>query len=217
MDDLFLRMIHTNPEDNTTRLVYADWLEEQSDPRSIFLRIEQEVVKVSVNEKNYGDLFCPFLKLARALDTVWVRQVSRVPIPPIDCRLRHAPEEWDVRNTRGEVELVNLVTEEVSIHFNLHPLQFLDLLVRDSSGIIRSESFYGNRFSPIGEMMTLRLKPGESYRHAVHLLGNVPEPIPTTGRYTIRASYQYGWEDELDDWWRTESDMLEIELQIRKR
>jgi uncharacterized protein (TIGR02996 family) len=39
-DDAFLRAILAAPDDDTLRLVYADWLEEHGDPRSEFIRIQ---------------------------------------------------------------------------------------------------------------------------------------------------------------------------------
>jgi uncharacterized protein (TIGR02996 family) len=39
-DDAFLRAILVNPDDETCRLVYADWLEERGDGRGPFLRLE---------------------------------------------------------------------------------------------------------------------------------------------------------------------------------
>src|SRR5262249_37551795 len=43
----FLRAILAKPGDATTRLVYADWLEERGDPRSPFLRLDPEVERIS--------------------------------------------------------------------------------------------------------------------------------------------------------------------------
>ena len=36
----FLRAVSASPDDDTVRLVYADWLEERNDPRAAFLRLE---------------------------------------------------------------------------------------------------------------------------------------------------------------------------------
>jgi uncharacterized protein (TIGR02996 family) len=38
--DAFLRAILENPDDDTPRLVYADWLEERDDPRGEFIRVQ---------------------------------------------------------------------------------------------------------------------------------------------------------------------------------
>lgn len=40
LDDAFLRAITENPDDDTPRLIYADWLEERGDPRGEFIRIQ---------------------------------------------------------------------------------------------------------------------------------------------------------------------------------
>jgi uncharacterized protein (TIGR02996 family) len=43
----FLRAMIANSGDETTRLVYADWLEERSDPRADFLRLDPELERLS--------------------------------------------------------------------------------------------------------------------------------------------------------------------------
>jgi uncharacterized protein (TIGR02996 family) len=42
-DQGFRSALLADPEDTTTRLVYADWLEERDDPRGEFLRLECEL------------------------------------------------------------------------------------------------------------------------------------------------------------------------------
>src|SRR5882672_259803 len=44
--DAFLRTIRERPDDDGPRLVYADWLEEQGDPRGAFIRIQCELAKL---------------------------------------------------------------------------------------------------------------------------------------------------------------------------
>jgi uncharacterized protein (TIGR02996 family) len=36
----FLAAIHDDPENDGTRLVFADWLEEHGDPRAEFIRVQ---------------------------------------------------------------------------------------------------------------------------------------------------------------------------------
>src|SRR5947209_10682193 len=38
--DPFVQAIHDQPDDDGPRLIYADWLEEQGDPRGEFIRIQ---------------------------------------------------------------------------------------------------------------------------------------------------------------------------------
>lgn len=57
----FLRAILSDPEDETLRLIYADWLEEQGDPRAEFLRLEAQVAQLPSIPKDQPR------KIARAL------------------------------------------------------------------------------------------------------------------------------------------------------
>jgi uncharacterized protein (TIGR02996 family) len=41
-DAAFIADIRTNSEDDTPRLIYADWLEDQGDPRGLFIRLDIE-------------------------------------------------------------------------------------------------------------------------------------------------------------------------------
>jgi uncharacterized protein (TIGR02996 family) len=54
-DEAFLRAIIAAPGDSTTRLVYADWLEERGDPRAEYLRLGDRLVASStVSEESLG-------------------------------------------------------------------------------------------------------------------------------------------------------------------
>ena len=44
-DAAFLNRIQDTPHDHVSRLVYADWLDEQSDPRAEFLRLSCRVME----------------------------------------------------------------------------------------------------------------------------------------------------------------------------
>jgi uncharacterized protein (TIGR02996 family) len=39
-DEAFLQAIWENPEDDTPRLVYADWLQEKGDPHGEFIHVQ---------------------------------------------------------------------------------------------------------------------------------------------------------------------------------
>jgi uncharacterized protein (TIGR02996 family) len=45
-DDAFLQAIIENPEDDTPRLVYADWLTDQDNPRGEFIRVQCRVARM---------------------------------------------------------------------------------------------------------------------------------------------------------------------------
>jgi uncharacterized protein (TIGR02996 family) len=54
--DAFLRSILENPDDDTPRLVYADWLEERDDPRGEFIRVQCRLEKMGGDDPLRSDL-----------------------------------------------------------------------------------------------------------------------------------------------------------------
>ena len=44
----FLQDIKQNPDDNTPRLIFADWLEENGDPRREFVRVQCELAECAL-------------------------------------------------------------------------------------------------------------------------------------------------------------------------
>src|SRR5438093_1094848 len=46
----FLRAIAEDPEDDAPRLVFADWLEEQGDPRGEFMRLQVHLARLPEND-----------------------------------------------------------------------------------------------------------------------------------------------------------------------
>jgi uncharacterized protein (TIGR02996 family) len=44
-DEAFLAAIAERPDDDLTRLVYADWLEERDDPRAEYVRLAVEAAR----------------------------------------------------------------------------------------------------------------------------------------------------------------------------
>ena len=72
----FLRGLLTSPEDDTLRLVYADWLEERGDPRAAFLRLEVALHRTETDARTRKQR--ERLHQARsALDARWLAQVDR--------------------------------------------------------------------------------------------------------------------------------------------
>jgi len=76
----FLRHLSETPADDTLRLAYADWLEDQGDPRARFLRRELEIVRRATARHLYavGD-FIPFAdwnRLAEPHPQAWVAEVA---------------------------------------------------------------------------------------------------------------------------------------------
>lgn len=76
-DDDFLRAILAAPNDDALRLVYADWLEDQGDPRSGFLRIEVVFAATGPAVTGREGLEAQLRAMSACLDPVWLRMVSR--------------------------------------------------------------------------------------------------------------------------------------------
>ena len=73
-DDAFIRTLHDHHDDEMPRLVYADWLDEQGDPRGAYLRAEVEYFRHS---KDVDD--ARLKALQEGLDPIWINMVSRAP------------------------------------------------------------------------------------------------------------------------------------------
>lgn len=86
-DEAFIRAIVDSPGDDTPRLVYADWLDDHSDPRGPYLRAELEWAKPWRTGERPAD--SPELReMAKGLDPVWVARMSR---PPLGVCCDHVP------------------------------------------------------------------------------------------------------------------------------
>lgn len=72
----FLTALAADPRDESTRLVYADWLEEQGDPRGTYLRIEHRMAATSPFESAYWDLKLERNELRKGLDLDWLEAVG---------------------------------------------------------------------------------------------------------------------------------------------
>jgi len=119
MDDrqAFLNEILANPDDDTPRLIFADWLEEQGDPRGEFIRIQCEMEEVNHHEPLYYELQdrCHALLAAHGED--WASELKQ-----------------DVKKTqfrRGFIETVTVLAsrflKEGAALYQSAPIQWLRL------------------------------------------------------------------------------------------
>ncbi len=46
-EEAFLRAVTENPEDDTPRLIFADWLDDHDDPRGSFIRVQCELARLA--------------------------------------------------------------------------------------------------------------------------------------------------------------------------
>lgn len=95
-EDGFLAAISETPADDTARLVYADWLDEQDDPtyrlKSTFIR--SEICLATDPDADYESLSAQLHQLATQLPPPWLAVISR---PKIEgCTTLHSacPGVW---------------------------------------------------------------------------------------------------------------------------
>ncbi len=124
------------------------------------------------------------------------------------CRIRQIPYGRGPSPQAGEVELENTSARALEILWDVHPLQYLNLIVTDARGAVVSVGHYADRFSPVGKTASLRLTPGAKYTHTVALLGTLPDENRRPGHYTVRAIYEY---DALS----VQSEPLDVELSTK--
>jgi uncharacterized protein (TIGR02996 family) len=56
-ENVFLEAILEDPDDDTPRLVYADWLQEHVDPeRGEFIRVQVELARLPPGDERRGEL-----------------------------------------------------------------------------------------------------------------------------------------------------------------
>jgi uncharacterized protein (TIGR02996 family) len=98
-EELFLSKILSNPADNVTRLVYADWLEERGDDESLrkarFLRLDHELAALPDSDGRRKTLSQELKLQVSALPVSWMVVVARVPIE--NCELGfefECPMQW---------------------------------------------------------------------------------------------------------------------------
>jgi uncharacterized protein (TIGR02996 family) len=99
-EDCFLAVIRTTPADDTTRLVYADWLDEHDDPicktKAAFIRLEIRMAEAPEQNLNRVQMVRELETLAEQIDPGWLATVSH---PKLDaCRMQfefECPARWD--------------------------------------------------------------------------------------------------------------------------
>jgi uncharacterized protein (TIGR02996 family) len=95
-DQAFLQALRARPDDDATRLVYADWLEELGDPRGEYLRLECELAAMPPDEERQAELAARARELAASLDPDWLALVAKTDIELCEFRFRfHCPRKWE--------------------------------------------------------------------------------------------------------------------------
>ena len=122
-EDGFLAAIRQTPADNTARLVFADWLDEQqgaiSKTKAAFIRLELQIAAAPVKSLNHIRWLAQYRKHVSQLDSAWLAVVSRpgfearrfalneigppaIPEPPLEERepRRPTPRHRKTRRSR---------------------------------------------------------------------------------------------------------------------
>lgn len=75
--ETFLRDVIENLDDDAPRLVFADWLEEQGNPRAEFIRVQCELATLDPYNTRLADLESRELKLIRKYSKGWAGNLRR--------------------------------------------------------------------------------------------------------------------------------------------
>src|SRR5262245_38642643 len=105
-EDNFIQIILDAPEDDAPRLVYADWLEEQSDPRGELLRITTELEALEAASppdmrgrlsrvRRIAQLSRRWRELVRPEHLPWLAVLHRSPIQCGGVPDGGCPRRWD--------------------------------------------------------------------------------------------------------------------------
>lgn len=82
-----LAAITANRSDNTARLAFADWLDENGEPdRAAYLRLQVELVREWWYDKPCTEIYARMAELAGRIDSAWLATVRRctTPAPPVN-------------------------------------------------------------------------------------------------------------------------------------
>lgn len=95
----FLDEIQIRPDDETARLIYADWLESRGDPRADYLRIELWLPRLEKGGEDYLDAQRRLRDLGGRINPAWIAHVARAPIENCErqkprFKLR-CPQKWE--------------------------------------------------------------------------------------------------------------------------
>jgi uncharacterized protein (TIGR02996 family) len=75
-DEAFLQAIIENPNDDTLRLIYADWLEERGDPRGAFLRLYAALRSAAPDHVDRVPAEHELGRLREGIDPGWLAAVA---------------------------------------------------------------------------------------------------------------------------------------------
>ena len=77
MEDAFLQTILDHPDDDMPRLVFADWLEEHSNPRGAFIRLQCQRAKLTPYDPGWKEMLSEESTLLKQFEAEWSKPVLR--------------------------------------------------------------------------------------------------------------------------------------------
>src|SRR5437764_13946726 len=77
-DEAFLADIIEHPDDDTPRLVYADYLDERGDPRAEFIRVQCQLAKLPEGDARREELEARERALLKAHKKEWLGPLNRL-------------------------------------------------------------------------------------------------------------------------------------------
>src|SRR5262245_17379608 len=91
-DAAFVKAILANPDDEATRLVYADWLDDRGDLRGEYRRLDAGLMKLAPMTKEYRAQRDRLLALRATIDSKWARSINYRPITTIESLVHYLRE-----------------------------------------------------------------------------------------------------------------------------
>src|SRR5260370_1026453 len=76
-EQAFLDQLAADPFDDVTRLVYADWLEDQDDPCGEYLHREAELATMPEYDPRHAALEAQLRRLRERIAEPWLRQAGK--------------------------------------------------------------------------------------------------------------------------------------------
>ena len=103
MDNDFLAEIADNPTDESTRLVYQDWLEEHGDERAEYLRLQTELMQFDPKDRKREKVRQKLRKLQGKLMHSWRDWLLSVSRAKIENCFERENRLWDAREEGKEL------------------------------------------------------------------------------------------------------------------
>jgi uncharacterized protein (TIGR02996 family) len=114
----FLQAILADPDDDTHRLVYADWLDERDDLRGRYLRLEVRLAELDEGDPAFPSLQAEHRALHAGLEPAWRAAIDK----RYDFFLESYPREYKIHTIKAIREISSLGLKEAKDLFEAVPV-----------------------------------------------------------------------------------------------